>query len=498
LKNSNTSRQLATGRRWPWKCLWVVLTLACVARAMDARDPRKALSQYVRERWGSDRGFPSGPVYALTQTVDGYLWIGTAKGLVRFDGFNFRLFQRSNATTAPMGPVLGLTADSENNLWVRLRGAGLLRYHEGKFEDAAPGFELSEVAVTAMSRGKDGEALFSGLANGILQYKGGRFLTLPSAAVIPNFLVISMVEMPDGRIFVGTRDRGLYQLSGGQASPGPAERRDRKINCLLPIDNQKLWIGTDDGLLQWDGKELVNSSIPPALVHAQILAITKDRQSNTWIGTDDSLFRIDSAGSSSFDKGNRRAGGGVTAIFEDREGNVWAGSAQGLDRFRDGAFTTYSVPEALPSESNGPVYVGSDERTWFAPSEGGLYWLKEGVVGRVNTDGLDKDVVYSVAGSKGDLWIGRQHGGLTRLQYNHGNAVARSYTEASGLAQNSVYAVYQSADGAVWAGTLSGGVSRLKADDSSPTQLPTVSRRIPLLRSSRHATVRSGFPLRMA
>ena len=98
------------------------------------------MSQYGRERWGIDRGFPSGAVYAITQTLDGYLWIGTEKGLVRFDGLNFHLFQKSNAATGPVGPVLGLTADSESNFWITLQ-AGLLRYHEGKFEDASTYFE---------------------------------------------------------------------------------------------------------------------------------------------------------------------------------------------------------------------------------------------------------------------------------------------------------------------------------------------------------------------
>ncbi len=420
------------------------------------------MSQYVRERWGSDRGYPSGPVYAITQTADGYLWIGTAKGLVRFDGLNFRLFQQSNTTARVIGPVLGLTTDSDGNLWVRTQGAGLLRYHDGKFEDLSNGFEQAEVAVTAMCRRKDGEALFSGVINGVVRYSAGKFLKVAATPSIPNFLLISMAEMSDGRVLAGTRDTGLFEWSGNRFSPGPRELRDRKINSLLPLDQEGAWIGTDNGLVRWNGKELVKTSIPRALIHAQILAIAKDRQSNIWIGTEDSLFRIDAAGASSFDDRTRRAGGGVTAIFEDREGNVWTGSTQGLERFRDSAFTTYSVPEGLPSESNGPVYVDSEGRTWFAPTEGGLYWLKDGVVGRVNAAGLEKDVAYSMTGRGGELWVGRQRGGLTRLQYKAGEFTSETYAQAQGLAQNSVYAVHQNRDGAVWAATLSGGVSRLK------------------------------------
>jgi len=89
---------------------------------------------------------------------------------------------------------------------------------------------------------------------------------------------------------------------------------------------------------------------------------------------------------------------------------------------------------------------------------GGLHWLKAATSGSVTNDNLGKDVVYSIAGGKHELWIGRQQGGLTHL-YGSGLTNSKTYTEADGLAQNAVYAVQQSRDGSVWAGTLSEGVS---------------------------------------
>lgn len=457
MKNSNISREAQRGRTWPLKCLLVVLSLGCVANIAGAKEPTKGISAYVRERWGSDKGFPSATVYAIAQSSDGYLWIGTAKGLVRFDGWDFKLFQRIDAMSSPMGPVLGLMADSENNLWVRLEGQGLLRYHNGQFEDVSLAFEQSGLRVSAMCRGKDGEILFSGFANGIFRYQEGKFVRL-APRVMPGFLAVSIGETQDGTFLLGGRDGGLYEESATQPVTGLPELRNRKINCLLPIDARRFWVGTDAGLLEWNGKEAVKSSIP-AVKDAQILAITKDRESNTWVGTGDALVRIDASGATFFDE-NMRVTGGVTAIFEDREGNIWTGSSQGLERFREGAFRTYSVSSGFPSQSNGPVYIDDEKRPWFAPSEGGLYVFKDGRAQAVRTAGLDKDVVYSITGGAGHIWIGRQNGGLTRLQYNDGTTKDQSYTEEDGLSQNSVYAVYESRDGAVWAGTLSGGVSR--------------------------------------
>jgi ligand-binding sensor domain-containing protein len=152
----------------------------------------------------------------------------------------------------------------------------------------------------------------------------------------------------------------------------------------------------------------------------------------------------------------------VTAIFEDREGNLWVGSASGLERLRDSAFVSYSFPEGLPSEGSHPVFVDTEDRVWFPPVSGGLWWFKEGKHRQISNDGLAHDVVYSIAGNKDELWVGRQRGGLTRLGSPQGSLTAKTYTQADGLAQNSVYSVYETRDGTVWAGTLSGGVSKLK------------------------------------
>lgn len=419
------------------------------------------MSQYIRDQWGAEKGFPGGPVYAITQTADGYLWIGTEKGLVRFDGLNFRLIQHANTPSLPAGPVLGLAADAEGNLWIRLRSPSMLRYRAGKFENVLSNLERTEPGITAMVLGINGEVLFSALVNGTLRYSGGKLVTLAPMSELPNFLVISMAETPDGDIWMGTRDAGLFRLSEGRTSVITNGLPDRKINCLLPTGNRELWVGTDNGVVRWNGTELTRSGVPSALNHTQALAMVEDRDSNVWIGAASrGLLRLNAGGVASLEEPGPRSSGAVTALFEDREGNLWVGSSQGIERLRDSVFTTWSISERLPSGSNGPVYANSEDRTWFAPSDGGLYWMRGRQIGRVTNAGLGRDVVYSIAGSKDELWIGRQRGGLTRLGSNGNSFTARTYTQTEGLAQNSVYAVHQSRDGTVWAGTLSGGVSR--------------------------------------
>jgi ligand-binding sensor domain-containing protein len=96
--------------------------------AARAADPERALSQYIRDRWERNGGYDGGEVYAITQTRDGYLWIAAEKGLVRFDGLRFRLFQQLQPTLASDGAALNVVPDAEGGLWIWLRRAALLRF----------------------------------------------------------------------------------------------------------------------------------------------------------------------------------------------------------------------------------------------------------------------------------------------------------------------------------------------------------------------------------
>jgi ligand-binding sensor domain-containing protein/signal transduction histidine kinase len=455
LRNSSTYRKRRGQHPRPRFWLWAFLTFACCAHSATALGPNKSISQYIRDRWGVDQGFPGGPVYAIAQTPDGYLWIGGEQGLVRFDGINFELVESGDPSMPGFGPVLGLAVDAEGYLWVRLEEAKLLRYRDGKFENVFPSFKLAESHLTAMCVGENGEILFSGLENGTVRYSKGTFANLSPRGEAPT-LILSVAETADGRVWLGTREEGLYYLTSGRAIPIVKGLPDKKINTLLAIDSRELWVGTDNGIVRWDGNALSASGLPAALGRVQALVMTRDHDSNIWVGTSTGLMRIDSKGL------ERDSGVAVTALFEDREGNLWVGTSQGIERLRDSLFTTYSVSAGLPSDSNGPIYAEADGRTWFAPLHGGLYWVKKRQVGQVRSAGLDEDVVYSIGGSSRELWIGRQRGGLTRLRPQGDAFSAETFTHAQGLADDSVFAVYESRDGTVWAGTVNRGLSALR------------------------------------
>ncbi len=437
----------------------VVLSLVNAAYALD---PARSLSQYVHDRWGADKGFIGGRIYAISQSADGYLWIGTERGLVRFDGFHFMLIQSPLPDAPPTGPIRGLVSDADGNLWIRPEGPRMLVYHDGKFEDADTRFDLQVLTFTSSAPDNDGGVLLSGLGDRTFRYRKGQLETILSADQNPG-TVISQTATRDGKVWLGTQDNGLFRLSGGALTRVAEALQDWKINALLPAKNGGLWIGTDHGIRFWDGRELAPPNLPSSLDQLQILAMAMDHDANVWLGTNQGIVRITSSGAVSLDQLSAKPGNEVTAIFEDRDGDLWFGGSRGIERLRDGMFTTYSTPQGLPSDKIGAIYVDPELRTWFAPLSGGLYWMKEGKIGQITADGLDHDVVYSISGGDGEVWVGRQHGGLTVLTQQGDSFAARTFTQADGLAENSIYSVHRDRDGTVWAGTISAGVSTLRS-----------------------------------
>jgi ligand-binding sensor domain-containing protein/signal transduction histidine kinase len=433
----------------------------CASYGMD---PNRAMSQYVHDQWGRDQGFPPGPVYGITQTSDGYLWIGTDAGLVRFDGWNFRLI-KDDSGAFNITSILGLTSDRDGCLWIRLQDLSVVRYCGGIFQ--RPSTEVEPYAsIEALSRTSAGELLMSKSATGALAFRGHRLQLLAPGGGLPKSPVTAVGQTGNGDVWMGTRDAGLFRFSGGALSSIRKGLPDLKVNSLLPDGDRELWAGTDGGVAHWNGASLDAVDIPASLGRFQALVMVRDRDGNVWIGTDShGLIRLNSRGGfAALSANDEYSDEAITALFEDREGNLWIGHAGGVERLRDSAFTTYSAPEGLPTDGSNPVFVDSEGRVWFPPVSGGLWWTKDARQGRIHADGLDHDVVYSIAGGKGELWVGRQRGGLTQLRYDGDLVQARTYTHADGLAQDSIYSVYRMRNGAVWAGTLSAGASMLRND----------------------------------
>ena len=441
------SRWLATG-----------LALICLVGEAHALDPNHTLSQYLREQWSTDNNFPGGAIDAITQTADGYLWMGTEKGLVRFDGVDFRLTSSFSAFSGD--PVSGLTTDGEGRLCVIFWGAGVLCHRDGRFVNLASILRRTTLGIASSWREEDGALLVTDLMDGILRVRVEKVQVLAPPTVLPPSLVLALAETRDGKIWLGTV-AGLFYFADGRTTRVTGISATT-INCLLPMGDGELWVGTSKGLYRLNGSLVSRVDLPPAPATVEVLALLRDHDGNIWAGTTSGLFRINAVGISFSDESGF-GGQGINALFEDREGNLWAGGGRGLERIRDSIFVNYTLTaRSAHSKDGGPVHIDGENRIWSAPAEGGLYLLKDGRVQVPNARLFHKEVIYSITGGGDEIWIGTQYNGLKRLGFRAGLMVAKTYTQASGLAEDSVIAVYQDKNRAVWAGTLTSGISKFK------------------------------------
>lgn len=394
-------------------------------------------------------------MHAVAQTTDGYLWIGAERGLFRFDGVAFRKFDFSTSSPYPAGPILALRTDTRGGLWVLLESPGLLRLYNGVFEVPKPDAVLATGAL-GLGRGASGEVLIV-RPRDLLRERDGHLQSIPAAGGGDG---TSIAETADGTVWIGTPSIGVTVRRNGQ-SARLSGLPDTKVNCIEALPQGELWIGTDNGLAHWNGARIVPRDVPPALTHIQILSLARDSDSNVWVGTPQGLARLDRFGNLAMEPSGGRVRP-VYAIFEDRERNLWVGRQDGLEQYRDTAFFAYQPASRDSAGNAGPLYADPSGRIWYGPSSGGLEWIQGSARGRVAEFG--DDVIYALAGGAGEVWAGTRQSGLLRvLQQGNGYSV-RAFSAADGLAKGPVVALCRQRDGTVWAGTLNGGLSRIRHD----------------------------------
>jgi len=426
-----------------------------------ALDKDRTLDQYVHSSWGAAKGYAFGTVYAIAQSRDGYLWLGTERGLVRFNGSEFTPVELPVTDNRPAGAVRGLVEDKDGNLWIRLNGPRLIRYREGRFEDSVSRFDLHEAFFTAMSRSANGDMLIWGPQNKTLRFNDNQFQRIISGGGIGG-IVISLIEPTPGVLWLGSRDAGLYKIENGVSTQVLSDVPLRSVNALAASEHGGVWIGSETGLHLWERGALVSLKLPEQLRKAQIFTLARDRHHNLWVGTDVGLYRIDPERQIVTGALRDSNDPEVTFIYEDADGSIWFAGSHGLERLRDGMFTSFSSRDPALTQFGGPLFVDDSGRAWFGPASGGLFCLENGTFRRIPIPGNNNDVIYSIDGTKDELWIGRQAGGLTELARHDNQWSSRAYMKADGLAQNSVYTVTRTRDGSVWAGTVSGGLSVLR------------------------------------
>jgi PAS domain S-box-containing protein len=336
--------------------------------AAYALDPAKSLAQFNCRNWTHQDGFPANGINAILQSGDGYLWFGTQKGLVRFDGSAFTVFalpanpqfRRQSISSLAPAPDGGLWFGIINSAFGHLDG-------RNQFTPAAPDPWVNPTMnVIALLETRRGE-LWVGADNGVAKFETGK----TSAAFVSDQAgsITALCEGPGGRVWLGTSERGLFYCDGNQLTPFPDDSlKGSSIRALAVDAAGQIWVGTTAGLRCFTA-DFKPKKVPAA--YTEVKALLVDRWGVVWVGTTGTgLSRYQYGQFTSLRTKEGLVGDHVTALWEDREGSLWVGTREGLSQLTDVKLPIVSAAEGLLGGLVHGVAKASAGGLWAATSTG--------------------------------------------------------------------------------------------------------------------------------
>ncbi len=437
------------------------LILAAASPFALALDPDRAITQYGLETWSKKEGLPQHSAPAVARTRDGYLWVGTEEGLLRFDGAKFRLFDASNTPQLARHNIVRLLAGRRGGLWIGTLGGGLVWTDGETFRRYTTKDGLSEDVVSALCEDRDGSLWVGTFSKGVSHFAGGRFTAVTKREGLTSDEIRAIHQDAEGALWIGTRGGGLDRLQDGRVDSWTTANglSNDQVTSLADDGAGGLWIGTRKGLGRWSGGKLTTLTAADGLKNDEVTSLARDRDGVLWVGTvTGGLNRIAGGRIDALTKAEGLPDDTILSIADDDDGNLWVGSDGGLTRLSAGAFLPTGTLEGLPSDDVRPVFQSSSGDIWAGTRGAGLARRTSGAW-KVYTqkDGLPSDRVWALHEDRaGDVWAGTK-GGLARF---HGGRWT-SYTKADGLAADLVFAIVSDAAGDLWIGTV-GGLSRYR------------------------------------
>ncbi len=505
---------MGTGRLWRRRILALSILAVCSLVLAPAR-PAFGLaagenhSPYRLESWQNEQGLPQNTVTSIAQTPDGYLWLASQEGLVRFDGARFQIFLAGNSSGLASNSIFRLVAPTDGTLWIGTDGGGLGRLRDGKITSLMKRDGLPEDHVEALLADREG-GLWIGTTHG-LAHRGrdGRLAAVPVTG-LPASSISALCRDTTGNLWIGTAEAGVYRLAGGRAEPLTHREglSDDRVQALHADRDGSLWIATSQGLNHLQGGHLTVLTMHDGLPGDVVNALLADRDGNLWIGTRRGLARL---------RDGRLVATGVPpveddvrALFEDREGSLWIGTGNaGLLRLKSVTFGPLA-PGQLPDRISWSVFEDRDGSLWIGTGAGLYHLTGPATTVYTRNEGLPDDVVRSVLRDReGNLWAGT-HSGLAVLRGDRFERVGAEqgltqaalvlyedasghlwvgtrkglfrrdgsrftvFTAADGLPSDRIFAVYQDRAGTLWAGAH-GGVSRLRGNRFEPLHEGTLA-----------------------
>jgi len=456
---------------------------------------------YSSHVWHVQDGLPDNTIQALAQTADGYLWIGTSEGLVRFDGVRFTVFDHENTPALSESNVTALAAARDGSLWIGTQGNGLLHYRWGEFQRYSKAEGITNDAISSIYEDHHG-TLWAGTEYGLFRLEGNRFvrvdrdkrigfpgmqvrgiaedyqgrmwfvgtgivaLTHDGVVVYqrgpPGDFFRSVLTTPDGTVWAGSVT-GLVRLDPHASHFRKIGPQNRVIETLAMDSANNLWIGTMGGLvLDQKGRKRVLTA-PKALPGNQILTILEDSGKNLWFGTSNGLSRWSPSGLSIVKVKDEPGDESISTVYQDPEGPLWVVTAsERLYKLRDQKLVLEHLPDNIPNTGIRNVFRDRIGAFWIGTHGLGVVRIYGGKAVRY-TNMMPNIIIRAFCeDSDGDVWIGTE-GGLARFHDGKMEKYHPVWRQIGpgyqGLSYASTRALLLGANGDLWVGT-DGGVSR--------------------------------------
>ena len=445
--------------------------LVLISTVLLAQNAGNTGSAYYYDTWRTDHNLPANDVRSILQTRDGYVWLATVKGLARFDGARFRLFNSQNVKPEISRDLIGHLAEGKDStLWIGIDGGGLVSYKNGEFSANNIPSEFHDKSVIRLSADSKGR-IWVAFAEGLFVIESGNFRRIDGIKGIVN----DLAEDRFGNMLVAAAE--AFQVVTAEGV--------RNVNVQLD-DNQaiaRIGVGSDGRILLTRDEVLF-----------EIRDATKDYRWNahkSQIRRRVTMIFEESPGVflvSSFGGGvERYMGGRLTQIrglgtfqgatlnarmmTRDREGGIWVATGGGALRLRHSFIWTIGKHENLPDNHVWAVYQAKDGSAWAGTELGGTVHLKNGKPAEVlhKTDGMPADRITALCEmADGTFWFGGHPGGLVRKSGNRFEDMSRF----PGYKGGSVRSIYEDRRGRVWVGTT-GGLHRF--DGQSFAHYPRIA-----------------------
>jgi signal transduction histidine kinase/ligand-binding sensor domain-containing protein len=356
------------------RCAVGVLLIALIACGCAfALDPNLDVSQYAHTVWKVRDGFARGEITSIAQTPDGFIWVGTEFGLLRFDGVRTITWQPPGNQHLPLGSVYSLIASRNGTLWIGTTtglaswaDGKLIRYPELDGEIVFPLLEDHEGTIWVGAGGSPTAGKLCAIRTGFVDCFGG------DGGLGPG--VLALLEDRNGNLWVGVKG-GLWRWKPGPPKFYSLPGAPNGIQALAEDSDGALLIGWKGGIFRFLNGKVEPYPVPRVLRQFRARKIFRDGNGAIWIGTAElGLVHIHQGRADTFSAGDGLSGDFVSCIFEDREGNIWISGIEGLDRFRDLVVITITRKQGLSTAVTGSILSDKDGSVWLATYDGLNLW----------------------------------------------------------------------------------------------------------------------------